>query len=86
MAFSASATDTFSSSKSNFTLLALNSTFTLSFSTPFNCFTAFSIFCAHDGQLNVSNCSVAFFHSSPSFYSLYFSLNTALVLSIFTWS
>jgi hypothetical protein len=64
MAFSTSSTDSFSSSKSNFALLELNSTFTLSLSTPFNDFIAFSIFWTQDGQVNVSNESLlfSFFH------------------------
>ncbi len=55
IAFSIFSIVTASESKFAFTLLELNITFTLSFSTPFNPFTALSIFCKHDGQDKVSN-------------------------------
>jgi hypothetical protein len=40
---------------SNFTLLELNKTFTLSFSTPLRDLAALSIFWLHDGQVKVSS-------------------------------
>src|SRR5699024_7501320 len=62
---------TCTSSKSTFTLLALNSTFTESFTTPAVCFKPLSIFCKHDVQVNVSNFNVALVISITPLNKLY---------------
>src|SRR5699024_12567363 len=49
-----------SESKFNLTLLELNKTSRLSFSIPSIPLTAFSIFCIHEGQVNVSRLITAF--------------------------
>src|SRR5699024_4388338 len=83
MAFSISSMETASASKLVRTLLELNSTSTLSFSTPATPFTAFSIFCKQDGQDNVSKWITAFcivnlsflYLNKKSFPYLYFQYN-----------